>query len=263
MELGGEAPLEARDEALFELGDFAGRLVAGENDLFAAFEERIEGVEELLLRALFAGEELDVVDEQDVGLAVPATEFDQGIRLNGIDELVGEGLAAHVSHLGPAAQGGQMMADGLEEVGLAETDPAVDEERVVGAGRGFGHGQGSGVGEFTVGSDHERIEHVVRVEPLGAGDSGRFRRLLGRDGLCGSDRFADMPVLDPESDLPLGSKDGHQRGLQLRAVITLDPDLIDAVGNNQRDLARIGFGQAQCGKPSVVNSLTQFRPQGR
>ena len=155
------------------------------------------------------------------------------------------------------------MADGLQEMGLAETDPAVNEEWIVGAGRGFGHGQAGSVGEFTVDSDHEGIKDVMGIEPPDAGSSGCFRRFFGLDGFGGNNRLTDVAVFDPEGNLPFGPENGHQRSLQLRAVIALDPNLVNAVRNNQGDLARIGLGQAQGGKPPVVNSLPQFRPQGR
>jgi hypothetical protein len=66
LDVGGQAPLEAGDEAGLELLDLAGAAVAGEDDLFAGLEEVVEGVEELLLDALLAGEELHVVDQQHV-----------------------------------------------------------------------------------------------------------------------------------------------------------------------------------------------------
>ena len=51
-----------------------GQAVGGEHELAAALVERVEGVEELLLGARLALEELDVVDEQDVGVAVALLE---------------------------------------------------------------------------------------------------------------------------------------------------------------------------------------------
>ena len=73
-EVGDEAPLEAAAQSLLERGDLLGRPVAGEDDLLAVLVDRVEGVEELLLRALLVGDELDVVDEQQVDLAVAGPE---------------------------------------------------------------------------------------------------------------------------------------------------------------------------------------------
>src|SRR5689334_16340245 len=86
LQLGGEAPVEARNEARFEAVEFGRRAVAGEDDLLVAVEERVEGVEEFLLRTLAATEELDVVDEEHVGLAVALAKLHDGVALQRIDE---------------------------------------------------------------------------------------------------------------------------------------------------------------------------------
>ena len=57
-----DALAEARAQALVELLQLARRPVGGEHDLLAGLVERVERVEELDLRALLAGQELDVVD---------------------------------------------------------------------------------------------------------------------------------------------------------------------------------------------------------
>ena len=59
-----EAPAEARFEPLLQAVDFARIAVAGQYHLVLAFEQRVESMEELLLRMLLAGKELDVIDEQ-------------------------------------------------------------------------------------------------------------------------------------------------------------------------------------------------------
>ena len=51
-----------------------GRQVAGDDDLLVGVVQRVERVEELLLGLHLALQELDVVDEQDVDVAVAALE---------------------------------------------------------------------------------------------------------------------------------------------------------------------------------------------
>ena len=65
-DVGDEAGLEALAQAVLERLQVAREAVGGEHDLAAAVVERVERVEELLLGARLALEELDVVDEQDV-----------------------------------------------------------------------------------------------------------------------------------------------------------------------------------------------------
>ena len=95
-EVGGLPPFEARDESLFESGYFAGRAVAGHDDLLPGFVEGIEGMKELLLDTLFAGQKLNVINQQGLHPAVFIPEFGQLVFLKGCDELIGEALAGHV-----------------------------------------------------------------------------------------------------------------------------------------------------------------------
>ena len=64
LKVGDQAPLEAVAKALFEPGDVLRDLVGREDDLPVRFVQRIERVEELLLRSLAVGQELNVVDDQ-------------------------------------------------------------------------------------------------------------------------------------------------------------------------------------------------------
>src|SRR3990172_4920655 len=52
----------------------------------------------------------------------------------------------------------------MHEVRLAEADPAVEEERVVGVARSLGDRQGGGVGEPVRRPDDEIGERIARVE---------------------------------------------------------------------------------------------------
>ena len=72
LDLDGQAPLEAVAEALGEGRELARHAVGGEHDLAAPLIKGVEGVEELFFGVLFALEELDVVDEQHVEVAVAA-----------------------------------------------------------------------------------------------------------------------------------------------------------------------------------------------
>ena len=66
--------LEPLAEAFLEGDEFAGQAVAGQDELPAGLVERVEGVKELLLGPGLAGEKLDVVDQEHVGIAVGALE---------------------------------------------------------------------------------------------------------------------------------------------------------------------------------------------
>ena len=55
------------------------------------------------------------------------------------------------------------MADGVEEVGLAEADPPVEEEGVVGRRGMLGDGLAGRLGKLVGGADHEGLERVAAV----------------------------------------------------------------------------------------------------
>jgi hypothetical protein len=148
LDVGHEAALEAAAKPVLQGGDVLGGPVTADDDLLLDLVEGVEGVEELLLGPIFAGQELDVVDEQDVDGAVPVAEVVGLVLLDGRDHLVGEFLRGDVGDLGrtPVALA-HGMADGVHEMGLAQTHAAVEEERVVGLARGVGHRAAGGVSE--------------------------------------------------------------------------------------------------------------------
>jgi hypothetical protein len=83
-----ETPLEARAKSLLERRDIPGRPIGREDDLPARLIERVEGVEELLLDPLLVLEELDVVHEENVVVAVALLERLDSLLANRVDEVV-------------------------------------------------------------------------------------------------------------------------------------------------------------------------------
>ena len=75
--------LEALPQAVLERVHVVRQAIGGQDELGAGAVERVEGVEELLLGARLALEELDVVDEQDVDVAVRGLEGLDGARRGG------------------------------------------------------------------------------------------------------------------------------------------------------------------------------------
>ena len=126
---------EARAQALLEARDVGRARVGGEDDLATGGLEGVEGVEELLLGALLAGDELDVVEEEDVDATEGLPKDLHPLAANAVDELVDELLGGHVDDAVSRLGCGDAMGDGVQEVGLAEPGAAVEEERVVGVAR--------------------------------------------------------------------------------------------------------------------------------
>ena len=174
LDVGDESPLEPRTETLLEPRNFVGRPIAAEDDLLLRVVERVEGVEELVLRAFLAGDELDVVDEQHVDRAIALAELEDAVVADGVDHLVHEPLGRDVGEPQRRRVLHDVLPDGVHQVRLAEADAAVDEERVVGQRRRLGDGAAGRVGELVRRADDEGVEGVARVQAL-RGDRRRFR----------------------------------------------------------------------------------------
>ena len=74
LDVRDEAALEAGTQAILQGGQLLWRTVGGQDDLFVGLVQRIKGMEELLLRGLLAFQELNVINHQDVEVAVAALE---------------------------------------------------------------------------------------------------------------------------------------------------------------------------------------------
>src|SRR5207302_2408716 len=80
------------------------------------------------------------------------------------DELVDEAVAGEVEDALVIAAFEYLLADRLEQVGLAEAHTAVDEQRVVRLARLVADGDARGVGELVARAGDEVLKDVVRVE---------------------------------------------------------------------------------------------------
>ena len=226
---GGKAHLEATQQPFLEGVDLVGWPVAGEQDLSAGLVDRVERVEELFLEALLAGEELDVVDQEDVDFPVALLELGQRPVSDRFDEAVHELLARDVPHSKTRVLVGHIGGDGAQEVRLAEAGGAVDEQGVVVLCRLTGHGECGGVGEPVRGADDEVVEgephrlcvgvHQKRIGFEGSGvvtvvrkvqvvDRCRHDRLLGgrADGVERDDPEEFVVVLRRLADLDAGTQ---------------------------------------------------------
>lgn len=146
-----------------------------------ALVQGIEGMEEFLLNPFLSREKLDVIDQKHVCLPISFPEFGQLVVLDAVDVLVGELLTGNVSHPSSPLMLGHKMADGMEQVRLAQSDAAIQEERVVGLAWLLRHSQGGGAGEIVIAANHEGIKGVVGIEARIVLGSPAIRDRLGND----------------------------------------------------------------------------------
>ena len=135
---------------MLQLLDLARRTVTGKDDLLVAVVQGVEGMEKLLLRAFLAREKLDVVDHQDVRVAILLAELHQRAVLDGIDELVGKLLAGKINDAGGLLIVDYEVADRLQQVRLAQSASSVHEKGIVGLGGRLGHRDGGSMSELVV-----------------------------------------------------------------------------------------------------------------
>ena len=159
-----QAGFKAGAQPVGQLDHVAGRLVRGQHDLLVVGMQGVEGVEELLLGLLLAGDELDVVEQKQVGVAVFVAEFQVFALADGLDQLVRELLAGDIDDVDVGVPLLHLGGDGVEQVGLAQAGVAVEEERVIHVRRLLHHGQRRVVGDDVGGSDDEFFKGELGIE---------------------------------------------------------------------------------------------------
>ncbi len=125
-------------------------------------------MEKLFLRAILAGEKLDVVDQQRIQRAVTALEFINPVVLQRPHHVADEAFRVDVSHARARVAGQDAVADGVHQVGLAEAHAAVQEQRVVRPAGVLRHLESAGPGELVALALDETVEGEVRVEARAA-----------------------------------------------------------------------------------------------
>src|SRR6476646_7375222 len=129
-----------------------------------SIKERVERMEKFLLRPLLSTQKLNVINQKKVGLAITLPEFDEITVLDRVDELVDEQLARDVDHLHVFLFRPDELADGLHEMGLAQTDAPVNKEGIIRTRRRLRDSETGCVRDFVIRADDERFERVPRIE---------------------------------------------------------------------------------------------------
>src|SRR5438874_13006580 len=201
-------------------------------------KERVERMEKFLLRPLVTTEKLNVVNQKKVGLAITFPEFYQIAVLYRVDELVDEQLTRDVEHPYVFPFSPDKVADGLHQMGLAQTDATVNKQRVVRSRRRLRDRETGCVRDFVVRADDERFKRVPRIE---SGNGCGWSCLY----VCVRRFFYRCRIIRRRLDAGWGrrakpyrartAKSRDDRILQCGHVITLDPELVNIVWNTKRD----------------------------
>ena len=123
----------------------------------------VERVKELFLGSFFAFQELDVIDHQNVQVAVATLERFLPVIANGVDVVVGEFLTGHILHTQARLQHLCIVASRVQKVRLPQARAPRDEQGVEGIRRIFRHCHCCCVREPVGGTYDEVLKGVARV----------------------------------------------------------------------------------------------------
>ena len=121
-------------------------------------------MEEFLLRLLLALQELDIVDNQAVNITVLLAEGLSRLILDRIDDFVRELFTGGVEHLHAGVVLLDAVADSVHQVSFAQTNTAVQEERVVGMRRIVGYSLSGSVRKAVGVADNEGFKYVLGIQ---------------------------------------------------------------------------------------------------
>ena len=231
LDVRDEAPLEAVAQPLFEVRDVLRDLVGGEDDLAPQLVEGVERVEELLLRTFAAGEQLHVVEDQDVDPAEALLELPHTVVAKRPDQVVDEGLRRQIADLQSGLRLLDFVADGVRQMRLTEAHAAVDEEGVVVIARLTGHRLRGGMRELVRGSGDEVGERVLRVQ------LGIERPSIGPAAGKVQEELPLIAWRQLECHLTRADH-GRHRLAQLREVVVRDADEHELVRSLQAEVRR-------------------------
>ena len=147
VQIDDKAALQARFDAVFQILDLARRAVGGNHDLFVLINQGVEGVEEFFLRRILAGDELHIIHHQHVDRAEQFLEIHDLLVAQGLHEAIHELLGGQIQHAQMRLARLKFMRNRVHQVGFAQTDAAVKEQRVEGDRATFGHTAGGGMGQ--------------------------------------------------------------------------------------------------------------------
>src|SRR5262249_28744532 len=174
LDVGQEASRQATPQRVLEARKLVGRAVRGDHDLLPTVVERVEGVRELLLRALLVGEELDVIEDQRPDATEALTKVIHLMASERRDHLVHERFGGQTRDARQRAALMQSMGDRQQKMGLAEPRATVDEERVEASARLVDHGARAAPRHLVAPPYDEGLERTSRRRRRAALDGKRL-----------------------------------------------------------------------------------------
>ncbi len=121
---------QVRTQARLDLAELGRRPVGGEDDAAVVLDQRGQRMEQLFLRRRLAADEMDIVDQQQVGAAHLVLEGGGRLVHQRLDEGRGEFFGRQVDDAGVGTARAGFPADGVQQVRLAVAVRPVQEHRI-------------------------------------------------------------------------------------------------------------------------------------
>lgn len=197
--------------------------------------EGVESVEEFFLALFSFAEELDVIDDENIGGSELALEFGKFAVFDCAYEAVYEFFATVETDGGIGKFGFCFMRDCVEQVCFAESDVSIQEERVVCVAGRMADGDAACVGKSVAGSDDKIFEAVIGMEfgrtlcgLLLSGDRGSDVRELDAykvacDGLCGPGKVEQAVILKEVGLCIIGASEFEDAAFELDDDEVIEP----------------------------------------
>ena len=165
FQLGQQPPLESREQSLFHAVERHRWAIGGEDELAAVLVEVVEDMEECLLGSFHAGELLHVVDDEDVDTLVEGNEIVDAIFAHAISILHLEEVCRDIEYAFLGVEFLQAVADGVDEVRLADAGASEDKQGVERHLLGvLGDGEAYGASELVGVSFDKVLERIVWIQ---------------------------------------------------------------------------------------------------
>ena len=230
---------EPRHEAHLQAFHFARVAIACEHHLMLPLEHAVEHVEELLLRAHLVRKELDVVDQQHLHRAIALHHVLDRAGSNALHHVVHEPFGTNIERLLVRKLGVDLVANRMHQVRLAEADPAVQQQRIVGLAHVGGHLRGGRLRQLVRLAFHEAVEHIERIQAVPTVPISRRRPLLGAHSHRPSGCASALAAANRQFQTAIAiAAIRHQFG-DATQVLLLHPIAHIAIGRDQHQAAPV------------------------
>ena len=261
MDIRHQSPPKPRFHTLFHALQIVWRFVGRNDHLAVLIHQGIEGMEEFFLCAVLAGDELDIVDHQDIDRTELLLEGDGVPETQGPDELIHEFFGRQVNDpllgLGLA----DVPRDRVHEMGLAEPDAAIEEKRIIGRDVGFRDAARGGKGKFVRLADDEILEGKSEIKRGADIVSGLGFANSGRAGCRQGAVFVDGTVRHDNVDAFDAARFKGPEAHQALPVLRLDPIAHEPGRDGNSYPASLDTNEGHRLQPTAIRRFAVFRPQ--